>query len=208
MRPEFRRVPALLVAALSGALLAPAQSTSVRDLGIGKLLVAPRDTLDPNFAETVILLVQYDEGGVVGLTINRRTKLPISRVLKDLKGAKDKSDPLYVGGPVQMDGLLGLLRSRNKPGDAPPVFADIYLVSAKQLLEKTLVAGTGPNEFRIYVGYCGWTEGQLQREVKLGAWYIFPATTDLVFNAEANSVWQRLIALTEQQIAQFRPARQ
>jgi putative transcriptional regulator len=207
MMPGFRRALALTLAALVGALVASAQSTSVRDLGIGKVLVAPRQAPDPNFAETVILLVRYDEEGVVGLTVNRRTKVPISRVFRDLKGAKDRADPVYAGGPVQMGGVLALLRSHAQPDDAPRVFGDIYLVSARPLLEKTLAAGTGPGDFRVYLGYCGWTEGQLQREVRLGAWYIFSGNSDLVFDSDVASVWPRLIAQTEQQIARFPASR-
>src|SRR5262249_50112533 len=190
---------------LVGVLAAPAQSTRAQDLGIGKLLVAPRDAPDPVFAQTVILLVQYDKEGVVGLTINRRTGMPISRVLKDLKAAKERSDPVYAGGPVQRNGILGLLRARSKPDDeATRVFGDIYLVSAKPLLEKALARGAGPNDFHLYLGYCGWGEGQLENEIKLGAWYIFTASPNLVFDSDSASVWTRLIALTEQQVAILR----
>src|SRR5580700_11796946 len=80
--------------------LAAAQSMQPSDLGAGKMLVASRDLPDPNFSKTVVLLVQYDDEGVVGLILNRRSKVPISRVLDDMDGAKDRSDPIYAGGPV------------------------------------------------------------------------------------------------------------
>jgi len=60
-----------------------------KNLGIGKLLVASRGLGDPNFAGTAILLIRYDENGVVGLVLNRRTDVPLSRVL-DLKAAKER----------------------------------------------------------------------------------------------------------------------
>ena len=59
-----------------------------RIIAAGKLLVASRDLGDPNFAQTVVLLVHYDEDSVVGLVLNRRTKVPIARALEELKGAK------------------------------------------------------------------------------------------------------------------------
>src|ERR1700733_10684002 len=77
----------------------PIQFKNPQDLGVGKLLVASRSLGDPDFAETVVLLVHYDEKGALGLILNRRTHIPLSRVL-DLEAAKDRSDPVYLGGPV------------------------------------------------------------------------------------------------------------
>jgi len=94
------------------AALLPAQSTRPKDLAAGKLLVASRDLGDPNFAHTVVLLVHYHEDGVVGIIINRRTKVPISRALDELKGAKDRSDLIYSGGPVGRADVLALARSK------------------------------------------------------------------------------------------------
>jgi len=73
--------------------LRPIQSRNTASLAAGKLLVASRDLADPNFAQTVVLLIRYDVQGVVGLVLNRRTDLPLSRVLEGIKVAKDRSDP-------------------------------------------------------------------------------------------------------------------
>src|SRR6202453_5500016 len=81
------------------------------DLAVGRLLVASRDLGDPNFAKTVILLVHYSEDqGSVGLVINKRTDVPISRVFRDLKEASGRSDPVYIGGPVELNSVLALLK--------------------------------------------------------------------------------------------------
>src|SRR5258707_4319653 len=86
------------------------------DLAIGRLLVASRDLGDPNFAKTVILLVHYsEEQGAVGLVLNRRTDVPMSRVFQDLKEAKGRTDPVYVGGPVELNSVLALLKTSAKP---------------------------------------------------------------------------------------------
>jgi putative AlgH/UPF0301 family transcriptional regulator len=191
----------IAVAVLLAAFYAPAQSRRVRDLAVGKLLVAPRDAPDPNFARTVILLVQQDRQSALGLIVNRRTKVPISMALKDWKSAKDKSDPVYMGGPVELDGVLALLKMAAQPGDAARVMEDVYLVSSRDPLEKALALGTSPAKLRLYLGYCGWGRGQLENEVELGAWYIFNATPSLVFDSDPASLWSRLIAQTEQRIA-------
>jgi putative transcriptional regulator len=185
--------------------VAPAQSMQPADLGAGKLLVASRDLPDPNFAKTVVLLVQYDADGVVGLIVNRRSKIPISRVLDDVDGAKGRPDPVYAGGPVGRTQVLALLRSRSKPDDAKSVFQDIYLVSTKELLQKTFASTIESNMLHIYLGYSGWTEPQLENEVDLGAWYIFRGDAAAVFDSDPDSLWSRLIRETELRIASLMP---
>ena len=165
-------------------------------------LVAPRDSLDPNFAETVVLLVHYGDDGVVGLIINRRTDVPISRALQAIKAAKSRKDPLYLGGPVELTGVLALLRSQNKPGDSSMVLPDLYIVSSKDVLEKSLASGTSSGSLHIFLGYCGWAEGQLQHEVSVGGWYIFQGSAGQVFDANPDLLWSRLVARTEQQLVQ------
>lgn len=201
----MKRRRSLLVAtaaALWGCLVVCAQSDREGDLGIGKLLVASRDLSDPAFSESVILLVRYDQDGTVGLMINRRTGMSISRALRDLNVGGDRTDPVYRGGPVEPVSVLALLRSRVQPEGAAPVFGDVYLVSTKDLLEKTLAKSAGPDELRVYLGYCGWSRGQLEREVRQGSWHIFNRSADLVFDSEPDSVWRRLMARVEQNIAQ------
>ncbi len=183
-------------------LLALAPVKGQDDLAPGKFLVAARELGDPNFAQAVILLIDYDsEKGGMGLIINRRTDMPVSRVLGDLKEAKGRTDPIYVGGPVELTNVLALLKSASQPGDAKHVFGDVYLVNTKELLQKTLAASPESNSFHVFVGYAGWGAGQLEHEVELGAWHIMSADDAVVFHSDPDSVWPRLIQRTEQQIA-------
>ena len=78
----------------------------------------------------------------------------------------------------------------------------VYLVSTKELLEKTMAQRNDPGEFRIYLGYCGWGPGQLENETGHGFWHIFASDADLVFDSEPNTLWSRLIARVGQNIAQ------
>ncbi len=187
-------------AALLLLALAPAQGQD--KLASGQFLVAARELGDPNFAQAVILLIDYDsDKGAMGLIVNRRTDMPVSRVLGDLKEAKGRTDPIYVGGPVELTSVLALLKSASKPGDAKHVFGDVYLVNTKEQLQKTLAAGPESGSFHVFVGYAGWGAGQLEHEVELGAWHIMSADAALVFHSDPDSVWPRLIRRTEQQIA-------
>jgi len=170
--------------ALCGTTHGAAQSKSLADLGTGKLLVSSKDLPDPTFAKSVVLLFQYDQNGAAGLIIDRRTEVPISRIFKDLETTKHGSDPIYLGGPVEMQAVLGLLRSQNRPDDTTSVLREVYLVSRKTPLEKALTATSGGNEVRVYLGYCGWAGGQLENEVRLGGWWIFDASAGLVFRSQ------------------------
>jgi putative transcriptional regulator len=172
------------------------------ELEIGKLLVASRDLGDPNFAKTVILLVHYKEGqGAVGLVVNKRTDVPISRVFHDLKEASNRKDPVYIGGPVELNSVLALLKSASKPEGADKIFGDVFLISNKDLLARTLGSRAEATVFHTYIGYAGWGAGQLEHEVDLGAWHVMPADVATVFHSDPDSVWEGLIHRTETQIA-------
>jgi putative transcriptional regulator len=172
------------------------------ELAAGSFLVSSRDLSDPNFAETVILLLRYDEDeGAMGLIVNRRGDVPLARVFEDLKGAKGRKDLAYLGGPVEPDNVLALLKSSTKIAEAQRVFSGVYLISDKELLEKTLADKAEPSVFHVYLGYAGWGPGQLEHEVDLGAWHILPPDAGSVFDADPDSVWTRLIRRTELRIA-------
>lgn len=178
-----------------------AQSKNVEDLAAGKLLVVPREAPDPAFAETVILLVRYERSGAVGLIVNHPTTIPVSRALRDVKGAAKSPDSLYLGGPVDLASVMALVRSNATPGDALRIFGDLFMVNSKKALEVALNAGKPSGDLRIYVGYCGWTGGQLENEVRRGGWYIFDRSEEDVFDAKPETLWSRLIARTEFRIA-------
>jgi putative transcriptional regulator len=184
------------------------KSVQVEDLRAGKLLVA-KET-DRRFTETVILLVEYDSQGALGLTINRRTKVPISEALKDATGW---SGPIYLGGPVETSAVFALLRSHDKQEGMKTVVDEVNWVTSRDVLDKLLAAGPSAAPMHIYLGYSGWGAGQLENEVKLGSWYIFDASADLVFDSDPATLWKRLKDRTEQRFAyhavppQFLPAK-
>jgi putative AlgH/UPF0301 family transcriptional regulator len=186
------------------ALFVPIQFKNPQDLGVGKLLVASRSLGDPDFAGTVVLLVRYDEKGALGLILNRRTDVPLSRVL-DLEAAKDRSDPVYLGGPVGPSAVFALFESSAKMEKAENIFGGVYLISDKALFEQTISARPDPGVFHVYLGYAGWTQDQLRTEAQLGAWFVFPADAATVFNSDPDSLWLQMIQKTELQLAKTEP---
>jgi len=180
----------------------PAQTRPrARDLAPGKILVARRSLVDPSFAETVILLVQHDDDGTAGLIINRQTKIPLSKLSPEMDSAKGRTDRLYHGGPVEPAGIMALFRSRTKPEDAKPVADDLYVISSKAALEKTVASGASASTLRIYLGYAGWDAGQLAWELRMDAWDVLSANLSIVFDAHPETLWQRLAEEQSMQLA-------
>jgi putative transcriptional regulator len=166
----------------------------VRALAKGKVLVAARSLRDPNFVETVVLLVEFSADGAVGLVLNRRTDVPISRVFTGPEGLRAGRSTLFLGGPVETKGILGLARGANAWQNRH-VVKDVYLVNSRESLDALLEAGTSPDRCRVYAGYSGWGAEQLQREVIAGAWSVLEGTGQIAFDPEPETLWERLIRL-------------
>ena len=207
MRERLRRALSIAAVAVlcAGGLLA--QSRKPEDLAPGKILVTSRQSADPLFAQSVILLVRYEDSGALGLMLNTPTEIHISEALAPLKGAKKSPDYVYLGGPVEPEGVLALLRV---PGQTDANLTHVarrtYLASNRKVLEDALSEGKRSGELRVYLGYCGWTAGQLREEVRRGAWYIFDPSDDIVFDPKPGSLWNRMIERTELQMASLRSA--
>ncbi len=190
------------LAALVGVLLArSAVSGSAGEKGAppasrlarGKFLVASRDIADPHFARTVVLLIHYDEGGGMGVVINRPTPVTLATVLPDLAELKGRQDPVYVGGPVASDRLLVLLRSSEQPERAQSVFDDVYISGSMATLRDALGDPRPSVRFHAFAGYAGWGVGQLDAEVARGDWHVMPADAGSIFDPSPASVWDKLL---------------
>jgi putative transcriptional regulator len=177
-----------------------AEYRSERQPAVGDILVASEKLADPNFAQSVVLIVQYDDqDGTVGLVINRRTEIPLSRIFPKTKHAA--GDPVYMGGPVSTTAAQALLRLSKKADQATPVIADVYITGAKELIEKSVASRLDPSKFRLYLGYAGWAPGQLETEIQLGAWAVLHSVPDIVFDENPDSLWSRLKRESQMQIA-------
>jgi putative transcriptional regulator len=156
---------------------------------MGKLLVATEEVRGPAFAETVILLLHYDEAGALGLVINRPMEAKPEEVLPDLHGIGNYQGTLYWGGPVRMSAMRALIRSDFPPDDALPVFDDVYRVPLDDSLP---VNASSSDSLRFFIGYAGWAPGHLDRELRFGSWHVIPATGDVVFTDDPTVIWMRL----------------
>ena len=166
---------------------------SEKELAQGKFLVADRRLMDPNFRETVILLIRYGPGGAMGLVINRPVQLKLSTVLPDIKELDRRKETLYLGGPVEPSRILLLVKSANPPEASMPVFGDVYLSSSKKLLQRLIKKPAKEERFRIYAGYAGWAPNQLESEFDRQHWHVLEADTETLFDKKSSEIWQELI---------------
>ncbi len=162
-------------------------------LSRGKFLVAGREMKDPRFVGAVIFLVDYGPHGVMGLVINRPTKVRLSTVFPGVEGLEKRPDTFYYGGPVRPDQIFVLIRSWSRPEDSHHVYNDIFISSSKELLARMIKKGETAKSFHVFAGYSGWGPGQLEREVALGSWHVLPADAETIFEKEPSEVWHELI---------------
>jgi putative transcriptional regulator len=168
-------------------------SQSTADLAKGKFLVAAKSLLDANFSETVVLLIDYNEDGAMGVVINRPTEVQLSAVLPEMKELEKRTDFVYIGGPVDRSQLLLLVRTQHNLEGSLPVFGDVYASIRRSVLRKMMDTPETKAQFRAYAGYAGWGPGQLDNEVSRGDWYILPADTETIFEKAPDAIWPELI---------------
>ncbi len=163
------------------------------ELAKGKLLVASRRLSDPNFSETVVLLIEYGPDGAMGLVINRPSAVKLSTVFPDVKELKQRNDTIYVGGPVGVNQMLMLIRTTQTPEQSRSVIDDVYISSSWKVLEHLMKKATGEQRFRLFAGYAGWAPSQLDFERTRGDWHVLKADAETVFTLDPKALWQELI---------------
>jgi len=138
-------------------------------LGPGNILIATAKSHDPDFAKSILVLIQFNSESAVGLMLNKPTTVPVGDVLPEAKG---KKITVYAGGPV-MIGVRGLLRTKSAPY--------FSVITSRAGLGKLISSGTPPDTFRLYAGYVGWTAKQLENELARGLWTVSPPNAVTIF---------------------------
>ncbi len=150
----------------------------------GSFLVAKPSLLDPNFRQSVVLIIQHDEQGAFGLVVNR--PVPV-------EGLKY---PVYAGGPCQTEGLFllhGLASWSGTTDDEPsPVAPNIFMADATYLEDIKELDPKKLERLRLFAGYAGWGPGQLEEEIGSGAWSLTPADGETLFEVPADELWHHL----------------
>ena len=157
-------------------------------LASGMLLVATPALQDPNFAETVVLLLDVNDEGALGVVLNRPSQVLVADVLESWRDTVAEPEVLFRGGPVGTDGALAVARLCD-PDDPPvgwrPVAGPVGMVdldTPAELVDGSLAA------MRVFAGYAGWGVGQLAGEVDEGSWYVVSGEAGDAFRGETNGL--------------------
>ena len=160
----------------------------------GQLLIAKRGMGDPRFRKSVVLLLEHDIEGSIGLAINRPSEQRLSNVLSDVGELDIRSDTILLGGPVGLGEMRVLFQAMTEPDEALQVFREVYVSGSATVLRRLVRDGNEVPVFRAYAGYSGWGSGQLEHEILRGDWHILPADIHTVFEVEYDQMWRMLIA--------------
>lgn len=155
----------------------------------GELLIASRSLRDPNFHQSVVLIVRHDEEGALGVVLNRPLDVTVADACGEaLAAASSVEAPLHLGGPCE--GPLVVLHG-DPGGGGDEVISGIHFSSDQEEIESLMWGNKSPVKY--IAGYSGWGPKQLENEIESGAWLLVPATAEHIF-APAKSQWSRLTA--------------
>ena len=177
---------------LSAAVLAKTEDIQPGSSLAGQLLVATPEMSDPRFQHTVILMVQHNKDGALGIAINRpREELPIAQLL-DALGIDSKGSEgtvrLYAGGPVQPEiGLVVHSADYHRSGTVN-IDGRVAMTSNPDVL-RDIGHQEGPRQSLVAFGYAGWGPGQLEGELAVGGWFTVPEDPKLVFDFDRGKLW-------------------
>ena len=156
----------------------------------GHLLIATPGLVDPNFRRTVVLLLEHTPEGALGLVLNRPSDLLAGEAVPDLSPLVNGEDTIYVGGPVQPNAVIALAEFTDAVLGEGSIVGPIAAVDVDSDLVE--VAGRVAR-VRIFAGYSGWGEGQLDGELEEEAWFVQPALPGDVFSDDHATLWNRVV---------------
>ena len=153
----------------------------------GQLLVASRKLRDPNFTRTVVLMLEHNDDGALGVVLNRLADRTVQQVWNTIEAEPcDNQQDLNLGGPVP--GPLIALHTSKELADNP-VMPGLFMSMQRDAVDQ--LVRQEEHAFRLYTGNSGWGGGQLEDELRAGGWLTAPASVDDVFDS-ADELWLRI----------------
>ncbi|MGB0368752.1 MAG: YqgE/AlgH family protein, partial [Flavobacteriales bacterium] len=157
----------------------------------GRLLVSEPFMQDPYFKRSVILLTEHTENGSFGLIINK----PIPMYLNEaIENAPAFDSRLSLGGPVQKETLHYLHQLGDKIPNSTEVMDGVFWGGDFETIKDLIESGEiQPGDIRLFVGYSGWAEGQLDSEMKSKSWIVAKADKNLLFSEKSENLWASIL---------------
>ncbi|RJL24537.1 YqgE/AlgH family protein [Bailinhaonella thermotolerans] len=164
---------------------------------VGGLLVATPLLEDPNFRRSVVLIVEHDgSGSTLGVVLNRPTEIEVTQVLPTWGGVVTGPSVVFQGGPVQLDSALGLASvrgDREEPLGWRRLLGPPFRLGAVDLDAPPEVLAAEIVSMRVFAGYSGWSAGQLDSEIREGAWYVVDALPEDAFSGDPSRLWRDVL---------------
>lgn len=158
-------------------------------------LVAQPDLPDPMFRESVVLMLPPTGTPlIIGLIVNKPTKMKLNDLFSSTAAFSKRSDPAYFGGPVDIGTPLVVSNSAHAPSGATLLFNDVYLSIDPQEILSLFKSSPESSTVRLYLGRAQWTDEQLHAEMLENSWYNMPSDPAFVFSADPTKVWRTLVA--------------
>lgn len=157
----------------------------------GRLLVATPALADPNFERSVVLMLEHDGDGALGVVLNRPTPVGVSEVLAPWAELAGEPGVVFQGGPVALDAALALAVV---PGAGPLGWRRVHgSIGVIDLDAPPEVLAAEVGSLRVFVGYAGWGGEQLERELAEGAWYVVDSEPGDVCAPEPEGLWRAVL---------------
>jgi putative transcriptional regulator len=184
--------PALVVAAPPVRAQAPEHVSLA-----GQLLIASPTIGDPRFARTVILMVQHDRNGALGIAVNvplgERPLASLLEMLGDKEANVAGTVRIFAGGPVQPEVGFVVHSADYRRPETIAIDGRVAATSSREIV-RDIANRKGPEKTLIAFGYAGWAPGQLEGELARQGWFTAPGDPHLIFDAERDKVWDLAFA--------------
>ncbi len=160
---------------------------------VDRCLIATPAIKDPIFASSLVYMCEHSESGSMGLVINHETSQILDDVFQqlDIQCENDtiKNQPVYVGGPVQLEQGFVLHSNAGHWQNSVEVSNGIHLTSSLDILQ-AVANGKGPQDYLVILGFSGWASGQLESELQQNSWLTASCDADLLFHQKSEDKWQ------------------
>jgi len=157
----------------------------------GTLLIANPFLKDPNFSRAVIFLCEHTDEGSFGFALNKKFPKPLEALIPDLNVT---DFPVYQGGPVQPDALHFLHQYPELIVGGEEVMENVFWGgNYESLLANLNNNDIRRNRIRFFIGYSGWSQGQLDAELKEQSWLTVQATRKLIFDTNPEDIWKHSV---------------
>lgn len=166
---------------------------------IGRLLISDPDMTDLNFERSVLIITEHNEHETIGFVINQATKIKINDLFEDFP---EFNSEVSIGGPVQKNSLHFIHTLGEQIEGSLPISENLYLSGDFDTLKKLIKnKEIQAEQIRFFIGYSGWSAGQLEMEIEEESWIVVPENEKIVLEKSTKKTWRNLIRKMDEDYA-------